>query len=110
MDDLLQMLQAYVMESKGLGECAEWLASVDWDDPDLTPEQKEDLGLFELLVTEIAEGLREEQEFWEAASEYVGARTDSVYARQTFPKMPVIAGTADTSSLPLAGVASEAPA
>ena len=68
------------MSSIGLGECVEWLASVDWDDPDLTPEERESLGQFELLLTEIAEGLREESEFREAAAGFVAARTDTVSA------------------------------
>ena len=100
MNDLLQILQAYLRGAKGLGDCAEWLAGVDWDDPDLTLEQKETLGLFELLLTEVAEGLRGEREFWEAASEFVAPKTDSVYAKQTFPKVTVIVGTADSPSLP----------
>jgi hypothetical protein len=101
MNDLLQILQAYLLDTRGLGECAEWLAGVDWDDPDLTNEEKENLGLVELLLTEVAEGLRKEQEFWEAAAEFVGARTQSGFAKQTFPDVTITVGTADSSSLPL---------
>lgn len=98
MDELLQILQGYLMGSRGLGECAEWLAGVDWDDPDLTVQQKEGLGLFELLLTDIAEGLREEVEFWEAASEYVAAKTQNVFAKQAFTTVQVFVGSANISS------------
>ena len=100
MNDLLQILQAYLMETKGLGECAEWLAGIDWDDPGLTAEEKENLGLFELLITEVAEGLRTEQEFWKAAAEFVGARTQDAFAKQNFSEVTITVGTADSSSLP----------
>ena len=52
MRELVQLLQDYLLGSKGLGECAEWLAGVNWDDPDLTDEEKDSLGLFELLITD----------------------------------------------------------
>jgi hypothetical protein len=61
--ELAQILTDYLKGTRGLEECAEWLAGIDWDDPNLTDEEKETLGLFELLVTKVAEGMREEKEF-----------------------------------------------
>ena len=56
------MLQAYLESSANIECCAEWCAGVDWSDPELTVEEKETVGTLELLVTEVAEGLREEAE------------------------------------------------
>ena len=56
------MLQAYLESSANLERCAEWCAGVDWSDPELTVEEKETVGTLELLITEVAEGLREEEE------------------------------------------------
>ena len=56
------MLQGYLESSANLECCAEWCAGVDWSDPGLTVEEKETVGTLELLVTEVAEGLREEEE------------------------------------------------
>ena len=56
------MLQAYLESSANLERCAEWCAGVDWSDPELTVAEKEPVGTLELLVTEVAEGLREEEE------------------------------------------------
>ena len=81
MNELARLLQNYLAEAKGLGECAEWLAGVVWDDPDLTEEDKESLGLFELLLTEIAEGLREEEEFRDAAASFVTGRSYPAVSR-----------------------------
>ncbi len=81
MNELVRLLEGYLMSSTGLGECAEWLAGVDWDDPALTQEERESLGQFELLLTEIAEGLREESEFRESADDFVSYRTDIVSSR-----------------------------
>lgn len=101
MNELIQMLQNYVSGAAGLGECAGWLAGVDWDDPAMTEEQRVAVGTFELLLTEVAEGLRGEREFFEEASRFVARRTSTVFARQTFSAVSVGVGTATNSSLPL---------
>ena len=98
--EMVQMLEGYLTNARGLRECAEWLAGVDWDDPRLTQEEKEALGLFELLVTEVSEGLRGVEEFWQAASEFVAERSQSVFTWQLFPKVLFAVGTADTTTLP----------
>ena len=71
MNELVEVLQTYLDGSQSLRNCAKWLAGVDWDDPGLTLEERECLGQFDLLSTEIAEGIREEQEFREAAARVV---------------------------------------
>jgi uncharacterized protein with von Willebrand factor type A (vWA) domain len=103
----MQVLQGYLMGGRGLAECAEWLAGIDWDDPKLTREEKDALGLFELLLTEVAEGLREEREFREAAAEFVAKRSESVFIWQVFPAVSVAVGTADLSSSPVIAVSAD---
>ena len=71
MTELFELLQKYLKSSKNLRDCAEWLAGVDWDDPELTNEERESLGLFELLSTEVAEHLRDEREFRDAAIDFI---------------------------------------
>ncbi len=71
MNELVEILQTYLDGSQSLRNCAAWLAGVDWDDLALTQEERERLGLFDLLSTEIAEGMREEKEFREAAARVV---------------------------------------
>lgn len=107
MEELVQMLEGYLMGARGLGECAEWLAGVDWGDPGLTQEGKEALGLFELLLTEVAEGLRDVEEFWQAASEFVARRSQSIFTWQVFPEVSVVVGTANTSSSPIMFIAED---
>lgn len=81
MKELVQILAGYLEGTRGLEECAEWLAGVDWDDPELTSGEKETLGLFELLVTEVAEGLRDEKEFRKEASRFVASNSPRVSTR-----------------------------
>ena len=80
-DELVTLLQCYLVSDKSLRECAEWLAGVDWDDPALTDEEKETIGLFEVLITEIAEGMRKEVEFQEAAADFIGRNATEVLER-----------------------------
>ena len=75
MEELVQILQSYLISAKTLEECAEWLAGVDWDDPDFTPEAKEPVGMFELLAVDIFEGLRDEGEFREASANFIASAT-----------------------------------
>jgi hypothetical protein len=106
MNELIQMLQGYLSGGAGLGDVAEWLAGVDWDDQFMTEEQREAVGTFELLLTEVAEGLRSEKEFWEEASGFIAKKSRTTFAWQAFPEFPVAAGTADTSTSPQVMVAS----
>ena len=62
MNEIVALLRAYLESSADLDRCAEWCAGVDWSDPELTVEEKETAGTLELLITEVAEGLREEEE------------------------------------------------
>lgn len=69
MDELNQLLQDYLNSDQDLGQCAEWLAGIDWDDPALTYGEKETLGLLELLAVEVSESIRPEQDFRDAVAE-----------------------------------------
>ena len=78
--DTQQMLKAYLQGRKSISDCAEWLAGIDWDSPELTSEDKQRLGLLELFATEAIEGLRPEEEFKVEASSIIkltGRRNES---------------------------------
>ena len=62
MKEFLDVLTKYVNGERTCSAVEEWLAGVDWNDPDLTQESKEAYGLLELLATEVSEGLRDEDE------------------------------------------------
>ena len=96
MRELVHLLQDYLLGAKGIGECAEWMAGVNWDDPDLTDREKDSLGLFELLITDVAEGLREELEFWEEASQLIAKTTRSTFTWQAFPEVPIAVDSASS--------------
>lgn len=102
MREVVQILQSYLMRSRSFGECRDWLASVNWDDPVLTKEDWETLGELELLLTEIGEGLRDEAEFWEAAGRVVAAKSDFVIGPVAFEEVSVTVGTTTVASRPLA--------
>lgn len=93
MNELVQLLTTYLMGTRSLPDCAEWLAGIDWDDPDLTEEEQNSLGEFELLITEITEGLRQEAELWQAAATVVAAYTGNVYGKWSFDSVRIISGT-----------------
>ena len=62
MNEIVALLREYLESSANVEHCAEWCAGVDWSDPELTVAEKETVGTLELLITEVAEGLREEEE------------------------------------------------
>ena len=74
MNEFLDVLTECVNGDKPLSDVGEWLAGVDWDDPDLTPERKEVFGLFEVLATEVSEGLRDRVELLGQAAALITAK------------------------------------
>ena len=76
MNELIRLLQDYLTSSTSLAECAEWLAGVDWNDPELTEYEREAFGLF---VTEISEGLREENDLREEAARFIADQSSLVF-------------------------------
>ena len=76
MGELVQLMQSYLRGASSMDECADWLAGVDWDDPELTKGDMETVGGFVLVLTEISEGLREEAEFRQDAANFVAAKSD----------------------------------
>ena len=77
--ELVNLLTAYLAGWKTIFDCAEWLAGVDWNEPDLSPENRGLLGRLELLATEVIEGLRTEDEFSQEAADIVVKATGSLY-------------------------------
>ena len=76
--EFINLLTAYLIGWKTIVDINEWISSVDWDD--LNSEAQNTIGRFELLVTEVLEGLREESEFSQEAMEYVAEITGVVYS------------------------------
>ena len=62
MNEIVALLNAYLQSVTDLEGCAEWCAGFDWSELSLTVEQQETVGILELLVTDIANGLRDEDE------------------------------------------------
>lgn len=79
--ELVDLLTAYLMGWKTIRDCAEWLAGMDWDDRGLDQDTLNMAGRLELLVTEVLEGLRPEDEFWQEASNLVTRETNSLYSQ-----------------------------
>ena len=75
MNEFTTLLQDFLASKASLVDCAEWLAGVDWDDPDITEDEQEAFGLFELLVTEVAEEMRDEEELRQEAARFLAERT-----------------------------------
>ena len=59
-DELRSLLSAYLKGRKSMRDLAAWLATVDWDSPEVSGELRAAIGRIELLVTETLEGLRDE--------------------------------------------------
>ena len=92
---LTDILTAYLAGWKTMFDCAEWLSGVAWEELGHDPGLKNDLGELELLVTEVAEGLRAEIEFSDAASDLVARVTGSRYVISSTVSNPA---AADSSS------------
>lgn len=93
--ELIDLLAAYLSGWKTIFDCAEWLAGVKWEDLSGDPDAKEIYGELELLVTEVAEGLRAETEFSDAATDLVARVTGSRYVISTAVSSPSVS---DSSS------------
>lgn len=92
---LIDILTAYLAGWKTMFDCAEWLSGVAWEELGRDPGMKNVLGELELLVTEVAEGLRAETAFSDAASDLVARVTGSRYVIGTAVSSPSVA---DSSS------------
>lgn len=82
--ELVDISTAYLIGWKTIRDCAEWLASIDWDDPAVDPESLNMAGRLELLATEVFEGLRPEADFRQEAVEFVARETNSIYSQLIF--------------------------
>ena len=76
--DMLNVLESYLLGWMSLDDCYEWLAGISWDDPNVTddPQFKDALGRMELLATEAVEGLRPTSEFEQLAVQLVTSGSD----------------------------------
>ena len=79
--ELVDFSVAYLMGWKTIRDFAEWLAGIDWDDPNIALDDLDVAGRLELLVTEVLEGLRRESEFWMEVAALVALETNSVYCQ-----------------------------
>ena len=75
--EFADLLTSYLMRWKTLYDCEEWLAGIDWENPDLDSESLKVAGLLELLATEVAEGLRSEADFRSEAARFIRSKVDS---------------------------------
>ncbi len=96
MKEFLDLLSEYLRGAQPLTALSEWLAGVDWDDPDMTEEDREVFGLFELLTTEVFEGLRDEGELTTEATMLLTKEDRSVFLRDTSAEVIIVATTVDT--------------
>ena len=71
MSEIVALLNAYLQSVTDIEDCAEWCAGFDWNDTGSTVELKETVGILELLVTDIANGLRDEEELRAWAVEFL---------------------------------------
>jgi predicted DNA-binding ribbon-helix-helix protein len=106
--ELKDLLTSYLLGWKTLSNCAEWLASINWDNLTLDQETMELVGRVELIVTEVMEGLRLESEFWglanEIASKDASKDRTSIYRieQNTFSTVNTITNSSnEISSSPL---------
>lgn len=75
MKEFLGILTEYVSGERPCSAVEEWLAGVDWDDPGLTQDSRNILGLFEVLATEVSESMRDESELVREAKELLARST-----------------------------------
>lgn len=69
--ETVSILRLFLDGALQLAALSEWIAAYDWDSE--YPQEREVVGLLELLVTEIGEGLREEDELRAAVVETLKA-------------------------------------
>lgn len=89
--EFLDLLAAYLAGWRSLVDCEEWLASLDWSE--LDSGMRGAAGQFELLATEVAEGLRREEEFRTEAALRVDRAKGVLYI--TTPKPVSIASSSN---------------
>ncbi len=94
--ELSEILAAYLSGWKTIGDLYEWLAGVNWDEGNLDDESQQVLGSFELLAIEVLEGIREEEELLQEASDFVARVTRSRYV---VPKSQVVVASSSSNSL-----------
>lgn len=93
--ELIDLLTSYLYGWKTLYDCAEWLASINWDNLKLDSDALELVGSVELIASEVIEGLRPQSEFWNIANEIVSCETNTYIIRKTTSNRAMVNSTSD---------------
>ena len=80
--EFLDILTKYVSGEQPCSAVEEWLAGVDWNDPVLTQDGRNILGLFEVLATEVSEGMRDESELVREARKLLTNEKSGVFLKE----------------------------
>ena len=96
MKDFLDLLARCVSGEQPFSVVEEWLAGIDWDDPDLTPDEKETFGLFELLTTEVSEEMRDQQELLSEATTLLTKQGLNVFLKDITVEVVIRASAVDS--------------
>lgn len=106
--ELVDLLKAYLMGWKTVFDCAKWLAGVDWSDPDQDADTMNEIGLMELLATEVLEGLRPETDFRQEAVALVQRESKVIYVLPDIAVDSPVSSAANEVIEPFGVMASEA--
>lgn len=100
--ELRDLLTAYLSGWKTLFDCAEWLASIEWDDPSSDDQSIEVMGRLQLLATEAAEGVRPERELRDFAANEIARLTGTTFAlAERLPSIVEADSTNDSTTVTL---------
>lgn len=69
--ELVNILSKYLTGKKSLCDVSEWFSCIDWNNIDIDSPISSLIGKFQLLVTEVSEGMRSESELWIEALSFV---------------------------------------
>ncbi len=75
LNEFKALLLSYIQREAEVAEIAAWLAAVNWDKGELVDDEARLYSEFELLVTDITEDLRDEEDLREAARKVLSTLT-----------------------------------
>ncbi|MCJ7515672.1 MAG: hypothetical protein MUO89_06875 [Dehalococcoidia bacterium] len=99
--DLLRMANEYLLGWKTLQDFAEWLASVNWDEGNISDENKEVLSKLEILTTEILEELRPEEDLKQEVLEFLVRNTSFTETRVSITNTTIVSLNPTLSTIPV---------
>lgn len=88
--NLLKISNEYLLGWETLRGFSKWLAGINWDEGNISNEDKEALGKFEVLTTEIIENLRPEEDFSREVLEFVVRNTSFTDTRITVTNTTIV--------------------